>query len=69
MPQARVEDRPLESGALEDVLRLVQPGVAHRGIQLTAEAEVESALRVPSTAMRQTRPAIATRSMLLQPSL
>lgn len=53
VPQARKEDRPLEPGDLDDVITLVQPSVQHRGIQLTAVAEVESALRVPSATMRQ----------------
>ena len=53
VPQARIEDRPLEPGDLDDVAMLVQPSVEHRGVQLTAVAEVESALRVPSAAMRQ----------------
>ena len=53
VPQARIEDRPLEPGDLDDVAMLAQPAVEQRGIQLTAVAEVESALRVPSAAMRQ----------------
>ena len=53
LPQARIEDRPLEPGDLDDVAMLVQPAVERHGVRLTAVAEVESALRVPSAAMRQ----------------
>ncbi len=53
LPQARVEDRPLEIDDFTDVVTLVQPDVAHRDVKVTTRIEVESAIRVPSAAMRQ----------------
>ena len=53
VPQAHIEDRPLEPGDLDDVAMLVQPAVGQHGVALSTAAEVESALRVPSAAMRQ----------------
>jgi two-component system, NtrC family, sensor kinase len=53
LPQARVEDRSLEIDDFTDVLTLARPDVAHRDVTLTTRVDVESALRVPSAAMRQ----------------
>ena len=53
LPQARVEDRPLELGDLEDVVALVQLAANRRGIAIKAHSDVSSALRVPSAAVRQ----------------
>jgi signal transduction histidine kinase len=53
LPQARIEDRPLEPGDLDDVVTLVQTAVAAQSTQLTTHIEVESALRVPSAPLRQ----------------
>lgn len=53
LPQARMEDRPLEPGDLEDVVTLVQTTAARQGAQLRSVLDVESALRVPSAPLRQ----------------
>lgn len=53
LPQARIEDRPLEPGDLDDVVTLVQAVVRTHLVQLTTRIEVESALRVPSAPLRQ----------------
>jgi signal transduction histidine kinase len=53
LPQARVEDRALEIDDFADVVTLAQPDVSHRKLQLTTNVDVESAIRVPSAAMRQ----------------
>ena len=53
LPQARMEDRPLEPGDLEDVVTLVQAAGSRQDVQLNTRAEIESAMRVPSTALRQ----------------
>lgn len=53
LPQARIEDRPLEISDLDDVITLAQPACARRSVQLSGSTEVESAMRVPSAAMRQ----------------
>ncbi len=53
LPQARVEDRPLEVDDLDDVARLAQPTASRYQVRLTTEVDVESALRVPSASMRQ----------------
>lgn len=53
LPQARVEDRPLEIDDFTDVLTLARPDVTHRDVKLTTHVDVESAMRVPSAAMRQ----------------
>ena len=53
LPQARVEDRALEIDDFADVVTLARPDVAHRNVQLTTRVEVESAMRVPSAALRQ----------------
>ena len=53
LPQARVEDRSLEVSDLDDVITLAQSAVVRRSVQLSGAAEVDSAMRVPSAAMRQ----------------
>jgi signal transduction histidine kinase len=52
LPQARVEDRPLEPGDLEDIVTLVQSSRDHTAC-IETELKVESALRVSSSPMRQ----------------
>ena len=53
LPQARVEDRPLEIEDFVDVVTLVQPDLVRRQVTLTTATEVDSALRAPSAALRQ----------------
>ncbi len=53
LPQARIEDRPLEPNDLEDVLTLAHATAARLGVEVLAHAEIESAIRVPSAVMRQ----------------
>ena len=53
LPQARIEDRPLELGDLDDVVTLVQTTAAGQTTQLNIRLDVESALRVPSAPLRQ----------------
>lgn len=53
LPQARLEDRTLEPGDLDDVVALVQVAATSQGAQLYVRTEVESALRVPSAPLRQ----------------
>lgn len=53
LPQARVEDRALEIDDFGDVVTLAHPDLVHHNVQLTTQVDVESALRVPSGALRQ----------------
>ncbi len=53
LPQARIEDRPLEPSDLEDVLTLARATASRLGVEVQAQIEVESAMRVPSAVMRQ----------------
>jgi len=53
LPQARIEDRPLEPGDLEDVLTLVQPEAIRLQVRLHSDLEVTSAFRAPSAMVRQ----------------
>jgi two-component system NtrC family sensor kinase len=53
LPQARVEDRPLELRDLDDVAMLAQPAAARRAAHLGTACEVQAPLRVPSAVMRQ----------------
>jgi signal transduction histidine kinase len=53
VPQARVEDRPLEVNDLADVVTLVLPVATRRSIDLRSHAEVSGPLRVPSAVLRQ----------------
>lgn len=53
LPLARIEDRPLEVGDLEDVVALVQVAANRGGVTIRTKTDVSSALRVPSAAVRQ----------------
>lgn len=53
LPQARMEHRALEPGDLDDVLTLVQAEAQRMGVQVRANIQIESALRVPSAPLRQ----------------
>jgi signal transduction histidine kinase len=53
LPQARIEDRPLEIEDFADVVTLVQPDLARRQVTLSTATEVDSAIRAPSSALRQ----------------
>jgi two-component system NtrC family sensor kinase len=53
LPQARLEERPLEPDDLNDVALLAQPSADRSGVSLDVTADVETALRVPSAVMRQ----------------
>jgi two-component system, NtrC family, sensor kinase len=53
LPQARVEDRPLEPSDLDDVVTLVKTTAIGQGVHLSTQIEIESALRVSSVALRQ----------------
>lgn len=53
LPQARVEERPLEVTDFEDVIALVQAVASRMGVAIQTHADVSSALHVPSAAVRQ----------------
>jgi signal transduction histidine kinase len=53
LPQARIEDRPLVPGDLDDIVTLVQATADAYATHLDVNLEIESALRVPSAPMRQ----------------
>ena len=53
LPQARVEDRALAPGDLEDVVMLVQAEANRMQIRIESELDVASALRAPSALVRQ----------------
>jgi two-component system NtrC family sensor kinase len=53
VPQARVEDRPLEPNDLADVVTLVLPMAARQGVDLRSHAAVNAPLQVPSSVLRQ----------------
>ncbi|PUE39050.1 ATP-binding protein [Limnohabitans sp. Bal53] len=53
LPQARIEDRPLEPGDLEDIVTLVKGTADKQSVVIRFQVEVESALRVPSAPLRQ----------------
>lgn len=53
LPQARMQDRVLEPGDLDDVVTLAEPIASRRGVRIEPRVEVESALHVPSAAVRQ----------------
>jgi len=53
LPQARVEDRALQPGDVNDVVTLVQPEAARMGVELKLDMDVSSAFRVPSAVVRQ----------------
>ncbi len=53
LPQARIEDRPLEPSDLDDVMALVQAAAHAQSTDLAQSIEIDSALRVPSSPLRQ----------------
>lgn len=53
LPQARVEDRPLEPGDFDDVITLARATSAPSDFTLTYRTSIDSALRVPSGPLRQ----------------
>lgn len=53
LPQARIEDRPLEPSDLDDVMALVQAAAQAQSTDLAQSIEIDSALRVPSSPLRQ----------------
>ncbi len=53
VPQARVEDRPLEANDLADVVTLVLPVAARLRVDLRSNADVTVPLHVPSAVLRQ----------------
>ncbi len=53
LPQARVEDRVLEPGDLDDIVTLVNNSASKLKASIETRVEVESALRVPSAPLRQ----------------
>lgn len=53
LPQARIEDRPLEVNDLADVVTLVLPDAARAGVDLRSHLAVTAPLRVPSAVLRQ----------------
>lgn len=53
LPQARMEDRSLEPGDLDDIVTLVQGTAAKSQVTIATSVEVDSALRVPSAPLRQ----------------
>lgn len=53
LPQARIEDRPLEPGDLEDIVTLVKGTADRQNAKVRFQVDVESALRVPSAPLRQ----------------
>lgn len=53
VPQARIEDRPLEVNDLADVVTLVLPVATRRSVDLRSHADVTAPLHVPSAVMRQ----------------
>ncbi len=53
LPQARIEDRPLEPGDLEDIVTLVRATAEKLHAEIRIQVDVESALRVPSAPLRQ----------------
>lgn len=53
LPQARVEDRALQPGDINDVVTLVQPEAQRLGVQISLHMDISSAFRVPSAVVRQ----------------
>ncbi|OJX06500.1 MAG: histidine kinase [Burkholderiales bacterium 70-64] len=53
LPQARIEDRPLEPGDLEDIVALLRGTADKQRAEIRVQVDVESALRVPSAPLRQ----------------
>jgi two-component system NtrC family sensor kinase len=53
VPQARIEDRPLEENDLADVVTLVLPVAARRGVEVRSHSRAQAAIEVPSAEFRQ----------------
>jgi two-component system NtrC family sensor kinase len=53
LPQARIEDRPLEAGDLDDIVTLVRSGGARDRAVVETDVRLDAPLRVPSAVMRQ----------------
>ena len=53
LPQARIEDRPLEANDLADIVTLVLPVAARQRVDLRSNADVRAPLHVPSAVLRQ----------------
>lgn len=53
VPQARIEDRPLEVNDLADVVTLVLPAATRRAVDLRSHADVSAPMHVPSAVLRQ----------------
>ena len=53
LPQARMDDRPLEPGDLEDIVTLVRVSASKLPVEIRFSVHVDSALRVPSAPLRQ----------------
>ncbi len=53
LPQARIDDRPLEPGDLEDIVTLVRVSASKLQVEIRFSVDVDSALRVPSAPLRQ----------------
>jgi signal transduction histidine kinase len=53
VPQARIEDRPLEANDLADVVTLILPVATRRSVDLRSHAAVSEPLHVPSSVLRQ----------------
>ncbi|WP_332739898.1 sensor histidine kinase [Hydrogenophaga sp.] len=53
LPQARMDDRPLEPGDLEDIVTLVRVSANKLPVEIRFSMDIDSALRVPSAPLRQ----------------
>ena len=53
LPRARIEDRPLEVGDLDDVFALTQPAALRQQVSVVLERNIAAPLQVPSSALRQ----------------
>lgn len=53
LPQARMDDRPLEPGDLEDIVTLVRVSASKLQVEIRFGVNIDSALRVPSAPLRQ----------------
>jgi signal transduction histidine kinase len=53
LPQARIEDRPLEAGDLDDVVTLMRSSGAPRSAAIDIESCIDAPIRTPSALMRQ----------------
>ncbi len=53
LPQARIDDRPLDVGDLDDILTLVRSTTAGSAMRIETDSRVDAVIRVPSALMRQ----------------